>query len=95
MQYTFKPEYSLKCNVLTTTYNNSYNKLSKIEYINSTFLNLRYTQELIEKEFNKSISILKSLYRYIKDIKLEIDRLFYSLYDLSSDEISIVENIFQ
>lgn len=68
-----------------------------LNYLKKNNINVksRETQELLETEFNKSISIIKPLQNEIKKIKSKINQLVYLLYDLTDEEISIVENSFE
>ncbi len=52
----------------------------------------RKTQELLENEFNESISIIKPLQKEIQQLEKEIDNIIYELYDLTPDEIKIIED---
>ena len=52
----------------------------------------RKTQELLENEFNESISIIKPLQKEIQQLEKEIDNIIYELYDLTPDEINIIED---
>ena len=75
----------------------NYYELSYDEFLvelknNGIKVNSRDTQELIEEEFNKSVSILKPTYKEIENIKIEIDKSVYLLYELSNEEIEIIEN---
>ena len=55
----------------------------------------RKTQDLLEKEFNESISIIKPLQNEIQEIENKINQLVYELYGLTSEDIVIIENSFQ
>ena len=55
----------------------------------------RNKQELLENEFNESISLVKSLQKQIQELETEINQLVYSLYDLTVGEIDIIENSFK
>ena len=55
----------------------------------------RNKQELLENEFNESISLVKSLQKQIQELETEINQLVYSLYDLTVEEIDIIENSFK
>ena len=46
----------------------------------------------MEKEFNSSLEIIEPLQREIKEIDDKINQLVYELYDLTDDEIEIIEN---
>lgn len=52
----------------------------------------RKTQESLESEFNKSLKIVIPLKNRIKELDDEINRLVYELYELTDDEIAIIEN---
>lgn len=54
----------------------------------------RKTQELLENEFNESVSLVKSLQNEIQELETEINQVVYSLYDLTAEEIAIIENSF-
>ncbi len=51
----------------------------------------RKTQELLEKHFEKSLSVLEPLKEKIRDTDNLIDRIVYKLYGLTPEEIKIVE----
>lgn len=51
----------------------------------------RKTQELLENQFTKSMSILEPLKARIKAIDELIDEIVYKLYGLTEDEIKIVK----
>lgn len=55
----------------------------------------RNKQELLENEFNESVSLVKSLQNEIQDLEIEINKLVYSLYGLTAEEIAIIENSFK
>lgn len=55
----------------------------------------RETQELIESEFNRSISIIKPLQNKIKEAEITINTLVYELYGLTDEDIAIIENSFK
>ena len=55
----------------------------------------RKTQELLENEFNESISIIKPLQNEIQEIENKINQLVYELYDLTAEDIAIIENSFK
>ena len=55
----------------------------------------RKTQELLENEFNESISLIKPLQKEIQELDYEINQLVYELYGLTAEEIAIIENSFQ
>ncbi|GAA5818065.1 MAG: Eco57I restriction-modification methylase domain-containing protein [Methanobrevibacter sp. CfCl-M3] len=51
----------------------------------------RKEKDKLEKEYNESIAILKPLQVEIANIDKEIDKLVYELYNLTEDEIAIIE----
>ena len=51
----------------------------------------RRTQELLEKHFTKSMSVLVPLKEKIKNTDNLIDQIVYKLYGLTDEEIEIVE----
>lgn len=51
----------------------------------------RKKQELLEKHFTKSISVLEPLKEKIKSTDKLIDQIVYKLYGLTPEEIEIVE----
>ena len=55
----------------------------------------RNKQELLENEFNESVSLVKSLQNEIQDLEIEINKLVYSLYGLTAEDITIIENSFK
>ena len=55
----------------------------------------RKTQDLLENEFNESMSIIKPLQNEIQEIENKINQLVYELYGLTSEDIVIIENSFQ
>lgn len=52
----------------------------------------RKEKDKLEEEYVDSINIIRPLKNQIKAIDEEIDRLVYELYDLTDEEIAIVEN---
>jgi uncharacterized protein YegL len=52
----------------------------------------REFQEILEKQFHKSMSILSPLKKKITATDNLIDQIVYRLYDLTQDEIKIVED---
>ena len=52
----------------------------------------RKTQDLLENEFNESLKIIKPLQRQIVETDTKINQLVYKLYDLTDEEIMIIEN---
>lgn len=52
----------------------------------------RKNLDLLEKEFNSSLEIIEPLQREIKEIDDKINQLVYELYDLTDEEIEIIEN---
>jgi hypothetical protein len=61
-------------------------KLNKVDPSDREF------QELLEKQFHRSISILAPLKKKITATDNLIDQIVYKLYDLTQDEIKIVED---
>ena len=55
----------------------------------------RKTQELLENEFNESLSIIKPLQKEIIEVETEINQIVYELYGLTAEEIAIIENSFK
>ncbi len=51
----------------------------------------REHKELLEKEFNKSVNKIKDLTTKAEETDRQIDALVYKLYDLTAEEIRIVE----
>ena len=51
----------------------------------------RKTQDLLEKEFNASLEIIGPLQREIKETDDKINQLVYELYELTEEEINIIE----
>lgn len=51
----------------------------------------RETYQTLKEEFEKSIAIINPLLREIKETDYEIDQMVYNLYDLTEDEIKIIE----
>ena len=51
----------------------------------------RKTQDLLEKEFNESLEIIEPLQRQIKETDDKINQLVYELYELTEEEINIIE----
>ena len=51
----------------------------------------RDIQELIEKEFNNSVTIIKPILLEIKELENELNKLVYELYDINSKDIEIIE----
>jgi hypothetical protein len=47
---------------------------------------------IIKNEFNESITIIKPLQKEIQQLEKEIDNIIYELYDLTPDEIKIIED---
>ena len=52
----------------------------------------RKTQELLKTEFEESVSVIIPLLQQITDTDNEIDKMVYDLYDLTSEEIKIIES---
>lgn len=55
----------------------------------------RDIQELLENEFNKSLSNINQLKIEIEENEHELNQLFYELFDLTIEEIAIIENSFK
>ena len=75
----------------------SYSDLSFDEFLNelkkdNIVIKSRETQELLESEFNKSISIIKPIQDTVKELETGINASVYELYGLTSDDIVIIEN---
>ena len=51
----------------------------------------RKTQELLEKEFLGSLGLIQDLQREIKETDDKINQLVYELYELTEEEINIIE----
>ena len=45
----------------------------------------------MENEFNNNINIIKPLQKQINELDKTINQLVYELYDLTSNEIEIIE----
>lgn len=54
----------------------------------------RKIQELLENEYKESLKLIIPLQKEIPRIEIEINQLVYSLYDLTAEEIDIIENSF-
>ncbi len=52
----------------------------------------RKTQELLQSEFNQSVSVLNPLLQQIKETDKEIDEMVYDLYGLTPEEREIINN---
>ena len=52
----------------------------------------REKQELLKKEYQKSIDIINPLLQEIEQTDKEIDQMVYDLYGLTDEEIKIVED---
>lgn len=89
---TFKIELSSN---LENYYNNDFDCF--VDELKNKKVNTRPRdiQELLEKEYDNSLSIIKQLQKEIQESETKINQLIYSLYDLTSEEISIIENSFQ
>ena len=77
-----------------------YNKLSFDEFINEIKKHKvdtkpRSTHDLLEHEFENSLNVLIPLQNKIQELETEINQLVYSLYGLSSEDITIIENSFK
>lgn len=55
----------------------------------------RKTQDLLENEYKESLKLIIPLQKEIKEVDNEINRLIYSLYNLTAEEIDIIENSFK
>ena len=55
----------------------------------------RKTQELLEKEFTKSLNKIITLQNEINKLENNINQLVYELYDLTQEEIQIIEDSFK
>ena len=55
----------------------------------------RENQELLDKEFNKSINLIVPLQKQIICLEKSINQIIYKHYSLSDEEISIIERDFQ
>ncbi|GAA5818152.1 MAG: N-6 DNA methylase [Methanobrevibacter sp. CfCl-M3] len=76
---------------LTEYYNLSFEELYK--QIKKQYKEIsRKEADKLEKEFLESVNIIKPLQNEITIIDEEIDKLVYKLYDLTGDEIEIIEN---
>lgn len=89
---TFKIELSSN---LENYYNNDFD--SFVDELKNKKVNTRPRdiQELLEKEYDDSLYIIKQLQKEIQESETKINQLIYSLYDLTSEEIAIIENSFK
>ena len=76
------------------TYNYNFNMFFK-EIEKEVKIPQRDKQELLEKEFNNSLTIIFSLQNEIQILESKINQTVYSLYDLTAEEIAIIENSFK
>jgi hypothetical protein len=51
----------------------------------------RSEKDILEKEFKESLDIINPLRKEINSIDKEIDKIVYELYDLTEEEIAIIE----
>jgi len=76
-------------------HNYDFNKLLEVLKKNRKIISIdpsdRNIQECLEKEFNRSISVLEPLKAKIKQTDELIDEIVYRLYGLTEEEIEIVE----
>jgi uncharacterized protein YaaN involved in tellurite resistance len=76
-------------------HNNDFNHLLDVLKKNKNKLSIdpsnRKTQELLEKHFTKSMSVLQPLKDKIKNTNNLIDQMVYKLYGFTDKEIEIVE----
>ena len=52
----------------------------------------RKIQDLLESEFNESITIIKPLQDKINELEETINNMVYELYELTPTEIEIIED---
>lgn len=74
-----------------------YYKFGYEEFLNeiknkTTNLKSRKNQELLENEFNDSLSVIKPLIQKIEETTREIDQTVYELYGLTDEEVQILKN---
>ncbi len=55
----------------------------------------RKIQDLLEKEFNESLNIIAPLQKEVDKLDDKINQLIYELYELTAEEIDIIENSFK
>ena len=86
---TFKIDLSSN---LENYYGNDFNYF--IEELENKKINTkpRDIQELLEKEYDNSLSIINHLKNEIHKSEIQMNQLIYDLYDLTSEEIKIIEN---
>jgi len=81
--------------VLKEYHNRDFNKLLEVLKKNRKIITIdpsdRKVQEHLEKEFNRSMSVLEPLKAKIKETDKLIDEIVYRLYGLTEEEIEIVE----
>lgn len=87
---TFSPNIPMINNYYELKYDEFLLKLKE----NGVNIRTRETQELIENEFNKSTTIIKPLKNKINNVESKLNELTYQLYELTDDEIAIIENSF-
>lgn len=88
---TFDPNKNIIDNYFELSYDEFLDELKK----NDVNINDRKTQELLESEFNKSISIIEPLQKAINKLENKINESVYELYGLTSEDITIIENSFK
>ena len=74
-----------------------YNKLSFDDFLDEmkkhkVDTKQRSTHDLLEHEFENSLNVLLPLQKEIKQLEKEIDNIVYELYDLTPEEIKIIED---
>jgi len=74
---------------LTNYYELTFNELHKEVKKQSKLIN----ENILEEKFNKSIEYVKKLQNEIENLDGDINKLVYELYDLTDDEIGIIEEI--
>lgn len=89
---TFKIELSPN---LKNYYNNDFNCF--IDELKNKKVNIkpRDVQELLELEYNNSLSAINQLQKEIHESETKINHGIYELYELTAEEIAIVENSFK
>ena len=68
--------------------------LKRIKKQNKSLDNRR-NQDKLEKEYEDSLNILSSLTKNISNLDSEINQIVYSLYDLTDEDITLIENSFK
>jgi hypothetical protein len=71
--------YQLNFDELYKEVKKSYKKITRTE------------KDILEKEFKESLDIINPLRKEINSIDKEIDKIVYELYDLTEEEIAIIE----